>query len=60
MDKKFIITNDKLVAEQLIAAGFNLISTSANVWTFQNAVPKNFNFDRIDRSKFVYTNKLTF
>ena len=60
MNKKFIITKDKSIAEQLIMAGFNLISNSADVWTFQNAVPKNFNFENFDKKKIAYTNKLIF
>lgn len=59
MDKKFIITKDKSVADQLIAAGFNLISSSAGVWTFQSITPKNFNFENIDRTAIAYTNILS-
>lgn len=59
MDKKFIITKDKSVADKLLAAGFNLVSSSAGVWTFQSAAPKNFSFENIDRTAIAYTNILS-
>ena len=59
MDKKFIITKNKSVADQLIAAGFNLVSSSAGVWAFQNIIPKNFSFDNFDKTSIAYTNILS-
>ena len=59
MDKKFIVTKDKSVADQLIAAGFNLISNSGGVWTFQSLTPKNFSFENIDKTAIAYTNILS-
>lgn len=59
MDKKFIVTKDKSVADKLLAAGFNLISSSAGVWTFQSIAPKNFNFENINRTAIAYTNILS-
>jgi hypothetical protein len=59
MDKKFIVTKDKSVADKLLAAGFNLVSSSAGVWTFQSITPKNFSFENIDRTAIAYTNILS-
>jgi hypothetical protein len=54
--KKFIKTTDEKTANQLIAAGFELFSHVGNIYTFINKVPKNFNFDMVDKKKIVYDN----
>lgn len=59
MNKKFIVTQNQDVAKQLIAAGFNLVSNVAGVWTFQNIAPHNFNFDKFDKKQIAYTNILS-
>lgn len=59
MNKKFIVTQNQDVAKQLIAAGFNLVSNVAGVWTFQNIVPHNFSFDKFDKKQIAYTNILS-
>mgnify|MGYP003306977417 CR=1 FL=1 len=59
MDKKFIKTTDEKTAGQLIVAGFELVSIVGSIYTFFNQIPKNFNFDIIDKKKIVYDNKLT-
>lgn len=59
MDKKFIKTTDEKTARQLIGAGFNLVSCIGQIYTFINSVPKNFNFDEIDKKKIVYDNILS-
>ena len=56
--KKFIITKDESTANQLLACGFKLVSNVANVWTFMNNTPVNFNFNEIDKSKYSYSNTL--
>ncbi len=56
---KFVITTDELTAKSFIEAGFKLISQTGG-YVFINQPPKNFNFEQIDRNKFIYTNKLTF
>ena len=58
-DKKFIKTTDKKTADQFIASGFRLVSQIGSVYTFLNEVPKNFNFDKVDRKQIVYDNKLS-
>ena len=59
MDKKFIKTTDEKTAARLISAGFNLVSHVGQIYTFINSVPKNFNFDEIDKKKIVYDNILS-
>ena len=55
--KNFITTTDKETADKLISAGFQLVSQNG-AYTFLNQLPKNFNFDEIDKNKMAYTNIL--
>lgn len=57
--KKFIKTTDKPTADKLIAEGFKLISQVGNIYTFLNELPKNFNFDAVDKKMIVYDNILS-
>jgi hypothetical protein len=57
--KKFIKTTDKTTADKLITAGFKLVSQVGNIYTFLNEIPKNFNFDAIDKRMIVYDNILS-
>lgn len=59
-DAKFIIVQDELVANQLIAAGFQLMSQINKTYTFINTIPQSFKFENIDIKKLVFTNRLTF
>lgn len=59
MDKKFIKTTDEKTANQLLVAGFKLVSHIGNVYTFVNCTPTHFSFDVIDRANIVYDNKLS-
>lgn len=56
--KKFIITQDQSVSNQLIAHGFHLLSNVGGTYTFINSVPEKFNFSSIDSAKIRFTNKL--
>lgn len=56
--KKFIITQDASVSNQLIAHGFYLLSNVGGTYTFINSVPDKFNFSSIDSAKLYFTNKL--
>ena len=56
--KNFIMTTDKKTADKLICEGFQLVSQDNGVYTFLNQLPKNFNFDEIDKTKMAYTNIL--
>lgn len=60
--KKFIMTKDKSVANQLIASGFILLSNICETYTFVNESKGNFNFAEvgIDVTKLVYTDRLAF
>ena len=57
--KKFIITQDKSMSEQLIAHGFLLLSNNCGVYTFVNE-PQKFNFSKLDfdATKMHFTDKL--
>ena len=57
---KFIIVQDEVTANQLIASGFSLVSNMNGTYTFMNMAPKHFSFDGIDIKKLAYTNTLTF
>lgn len=57
-DKKFIVTKDEAIANQLLAHRFKLISTIAGVYTFVNDSPEKFNFDIFDVKKLHFTNNL--
>lgn len=59
MEKKFIKTTDEKTANQLIVAGFKLVSHIGNIYTFINEAPKNFNFNVIDKKMIVYDNILS-
>lgn len=57
--KKFIITQDKTVSDQLIAHGFKLVSHIGDTYTFMNQTIKNFNFDSIDKKTYCFSNILS-
>ena len=57
--QNFIMTTDKETADKLISAGFQLVSHSGNAYTFLNQLPKNFNFNEVDKNKMAYTNILS-
>lgn len=59
MIKKFIKTTDEKTANQLLAAGFRLVSHVGSIYTFINQVPEHFNFDTIDKKMIVYDNILS-
>lgn len=59
MNAKFIVTKDAEVAKKL-AATFKQINHSNGMWVFLNEVPTSFNFEQLDKKKFIYTSKLTF
>ena len=60
MPQKFIITVDEITANKFIETGFKLVSQNGDSYTFLNQPPKHFNFEQFDRTKFAYTNVLTF
>lgn len=57
--KNFIKTTDEKTANQLIIEGFRLVSHVGNIYTFLNQLPKDFNFDTVDKKKVVYDNILS-
>ena len=58
MNQKFIIVQDEITANTLIASGFQLISQINGTYTFMNLIPKHFNFSEVDVKKLAYTNTL--
>ena len=56
--KKFIITQDKSMSDQLIAHGFLLLSNTSGTYTFVNQAPENFTFNEFDVKKLHFTNNL--
>lgn len=59
-DAKFIVVQDLNTANQLISAGFQLVTQINQTYTFMNVIPKHFKFENIDIKKLAYTNMLTF
>ena len=57
---KFIVVQDKITANALIAAGFQVVSQINNTYTFMNTIPQHFKFENIDIKKLAYTNTLVF
>lgn len=56
MNKAFIKTTDAETAEKLKNAGFQLLSQSGNIFTFENN--STLQFTSTGDEKLVYTNKL--
>ena len=54
----FIITHDKKTAENMILAGFQVVSHVGDTYTFLNQMPHNFSFSAVDKTKVAYTNLL--
>ncbi len=57
--KKFIVTQDKQIAEILLKSNFQLVNNMGTTYTFLNDVPKNFSFANFDKTKITYTNILS-
>ena len=56
MDKNFILTDDKKIAEEMMKLGFKLLSQNENQFTFQNC--KRLTFSNLDLEKLYLTNIL--
>lgn len=56
----FIYCIDKELKEDLLKRGFKLLKEDeiGSTFVFDNNLK--FNFDKVDKSKFLFTNKLTF
>lgn len=60
MDKKFIYCKDEELAK-LLLSHYKLIQKFNNTYVFENVpINKHFDFSNIEKSKFIYTNKLLF
>lgn len=60
MFKNFICTSDKETADDLKELGFVLLGFKNNIYTFANNVKCDFKESKVDKSNFLYTNRLTF
>lgn len=56
--KKFIMTQDKTMSDELIARGFLLLSNNCGIYTFLNVPKENFSFSNFDMTKIHFTNRL--
>ncbi len=56
----FIYCIDKELKNELTEKGFKLLKKDENGWIFVLDDSIKFNFNNIDKSKFIFTNKLTF
>ena len=59
-DAKFIVVKDVDTANQLMVAGFQVVSCTNGIYMFLNVVPRCFKFESIDIKKLAYTNMLSF
>ena len=57
-NKKFIVTQDELMANKMIASQFKLVSAISGIYTFINQMPEKFSFDEFDVKKLHFTNNL--
>lgn len=57
---KFIYVLDKELKQELINKGFKLLKEDGNGATFIFSKGIKFNFDKVDKTKFLFTNRLTF
>ena len=57
--QNFIMTMDKPTADKLITAGFTVLRNNGGTYVFLNALPNNFTFSSIDKTKFCFTNILS-
>lgn len=56
----FIYVLDKDLKNKLIKKGFKLLKEDDNGATFVFSDKVKFDFDKVDKTKFLFTNKLTF
>lgn len=56
----FIYVIDKELVEKMIKEGFNVIGEDKNGTTFAQNKKLNFDFSKVDKNKFLFTNKLNF
>lgn len=57
---KFIITKDEHVADSLEMQGFELINFSNGVYTYLNDKNIKMNFNKLEKGKYSFTDKMFF
>lgn len=55
---KFIHCFSEELKEKLLQAGFELLSQNGSLFIFENNPSLQFNFEKLDGSKFILSNKL--
>jgi len=56
----FIYALDKDLREKLLKAGFKLLKEDNKGWLFVFDNKLKFDFSKVDKTKFLFTNRLTF
>lgn len=56
----FIYALDKDLREKLLKAGFKLLKEDDKGWLFVFNNKLKFDFSKVDKTKFLFTNRLTF
>jgi len=54
----FIHCFDLQLKNELLQNGFKLISSNNNLSIFENKSTSKFNFDHVDKSQFIFSNKM--
>lgn len=57
---KFIITQDETTAMQLEMQGFEMINFKNGMYTFLNDGEVRMNFNKLEKGKYKFTNKMNF
>ena len=56
----FIYCLDNELKQELLSKGFKLLKDDGKYSTFVSDKSLKFNFDKVDKTKYIFTNKLTF
>lgn len=57
---KFIHCFNEQLKNQLIQNGFKLLVSTNGFFIFENSPTSSFNFDKVDKSQFTFSNKMIF
>jgi len=57
---KFIHCFNEELKNKLLQNGFKLLASTNGFFIFENSSIPNFNFNQIDKTQFILSNKLTF
>lgn len=57
---KFIHCFNQELKNKLLQKGYKLLSENDGIFIFENSSSKSFDFKEIDKTQFIFSNKLTF